>query len=64
LGAAFEILVFTLAAIALYFAADWALNRIEIRRGARFQHRSIVFFFIILVLALGLFEVMQRAGSA
>jgi hypothetical protein len=59
-----EIVLFTLTAIVVYFAADRILNYIEVRRGARFEHRSIIFFFIILVLALGLFEVMQNIGRS
>ena len=35
---------FTLAGIVLYLAADWVLERIEIRRGERLEHRTLVFF--------------------
>jgi hypothetical protein len=44
----------------LYVVSDWILNRIEIRRGARFENRSLVFFLIILVLALVLFNLIQQ----
>lgn len=37
--------------IGLYFVSDWILDRLEVSRGERFKHRSIVFFAIILVLA-------------
>ena len=47
-----EIVYFTLVGIGLYFGSDWILNRIETARGARFENRSIIFFVIILVLAL------------
>jgi len=47
-----EILYYTLTAIALYFLADWLLDRIEAVLGRRFKYRSLVFFAIILSLAL------------
>ncbi len=49
-------LYFTVVAIALYFFADWLLNMIERRIGKRLQYRSVVFFAIITVLALGSFS--------
>ena len=55
-----EIIYFTLAGIALYFVSDWILNRIEIMRGERFANRSLIFFAIILVLAMGLFNLIQH----
>ena len=54
-----EILWFTLTAIVLYFVADWTLDRIERQRGKRFENRSVIFFAIILVLALVSFQVIQ-----
>lgn len=54
-----EILYFTLAGIALYFFADWVLDRVEHYRGARFENRSVIFFVIILVIALGAFQLIQ-----
>lgn len=55
-----EAALYTLAGIALYFAADWALTRIETMRGKRFEYRSMIFFVIILVMALGLFQLIQQ----
>ena len=55
-----EMLWFTLAAIVLYAVSDWILNRIEIRRGARLDNRSLVFFLIILALALSLFSLVRH----
>ncbi len=49
-------LYFTVVAIALYFFADWLLNMIERRVGKRLQYRSVVFFAIITVLAMGSFS--------
>ena len=54
-----EIVYFTLMAIGLYFFSDWLLNRIESARGARFENRSLIFFVIILLLALVSFQLMQ-----
>ena len=50
---------FTLAGIVLYLAADWVLERIEIRRGERLEHRTLVFFGILLGLALATFPLLQ-----
>ena len=55
-----ELVAFTIAGLVLYFISDWILNQIEIRRGARFENRSLVFFVIIMVLALVLFELIKR----
>ncbi len=54
-----EILYFTLAAIFLYFGADWILNRIESAAGRRLQYRSIIFFAILLVMALTSFALIR-----
>jgi len=55
-----EIVYFTLMGIGLYFASDWILERLETRRGSRFEYRSIIFFVIILVLALVTFQLISR----
>jgi len=55
-----EMVYFTVAAVLLYLVSDWILNRIEIRRGKRFEHRSLIFFAIILVLSLVLFNLLQQ----
>ena len=54
-----EMLYYTVAAISLYLVSDWILNRIEISRGERFENRSLVFFAIILVLSVSLFNLIQ-----
>lgn len=53
-----EIIYFTLVAIGLYFASDWILDRIETSRGRPFENRSVIFFVIILVLALVSFQII------
>jgi predicted PurR-regulated permease PerM len=55
-----EIVYFTLAGIGLYFASDWILDRLETRRGNRFENRSIIFFVIIMVLALASFQLISH----
>jgi len=57
-----EILLFTIVAIALYFAADWGLRMLERMHGAPLPYRNLVYFVIILLLALGSFEFLQRLG--
>jgi hypothetical protein len=59
-----EAIYYTLAAIALYFTSDWVLQRIEHFYGRRFEHRSIVFFAIILSLALITFSIIRRLAGA
>ena len=50
---------FTLAAVALYLLSDWILERVEVTTGRRFQHRSLVFFSILLTLALTSFALIS-----
>jgi len=59
-----EMVYFTVAAVLLYLVSDWILNRIEIRRGKRFEHRSLIFFAIILLLSLVLFNLLQQLQPA
>ena len=58
-GAAVSAIYFTLAGIALYLGADWLLERIEIHRGERLEHRTLVFFGILLALALATFPLLR-----
>jgi cytochrome c biogenesis factor len=55
-----EMFYYTVAAILLYVVSDWILNQIEIRRGERFENRSLLFFAIILVLSVLLFNLIQQ----
>jgi len=54
-----EMLYYTVAAIFLYAISDWILKQIEIRRGEPFENRSLIFFVIILVLSVVLFNLIQ-----
>jgi Ca2+/Na+ antiporter len=60
-----SVVYFTIVAIILYVAADWLLERVEIAAGRRLEHRSLVFFAILLALALSSFSLIQYyAGGA
>ena len=50
---------FTITGIVLYLVADWLLDRIELHRGERLEHRTLVFFGILLGLALAIFPLLQ-----
>ncbi len=54
-----ELIYYTVAGLGLYVVSDWILNRIEIMRGERFEQRSLIFFGIILVLALLTFRLIR-----
>jgi len=54
-----EIIYFTVAGIFLYFFSDWMLDRFEAMAGRRFEYRSFIFFVIILVLSMSLFNLVQ-----
>lgn len=58
-----EFLYYTIAGIVLYFVSDTILERIEIKRGKRFENRSAIFFVIILVLAVGAFKAIEVLTS-
>lgn len=51
-----SIVYFTLVAAILYLFSDWVLQRVEAAAGRRLEHRSIVFFCILLALTLASFS--------
>ena len=59
-----QILLFTALAVVLYLVADRALNALEVRAGRRFEYRSLVFFAILLALAIAVFSAVQRFAPA
>jgi hypothetical protein len=59
-----EILLFTALAVVLYLVADRALNALEVRAGRRFEYRSLIFFAILLALAIAVFSAVQRFAPA
>jgi hypothetical protein len=58
-----DIVYFTIVAIGLYFGADWLLDYLERVRGKRFENRQVVFFAIILPLALAAFWLARAFSS-
>ena len=54
-----EVVYFTLVAALLYLISNWAVDRLEIAAGRRFQYRSLLFFVILLTLALGSFYLIR-----
>ncbi len=59
-----EAVYFTLTAIACYVIADWALERMEAMAGRRFEYRTIIFFALILGLALVSFALVRNFVAA
>ena len=55
-----QTIYFTLTAIVLYVVASNVLEAFERRAGRRFEHRSLIFFGILLGLALVTFAVIRR----
>lgn len=55
-----QIVYFTLAAICLYVVADWIVQRIEIAAGRRLEYRSLIFFAILLAMALTSFGLIRH----
>ena len=58
-----QMLMYTVTAIALYVLSDRILVGLEKWRGKPFAARSIVFFVIIMVLSVSVFEGIQRFFS-
>jgi len=52
-------LLYTLTGIVLYVVADWVLTRLEARAGRVFEHRTIVFFVLLLSMALVSFAIIR-----
>lgn len=57
-------LLYTLTGIVLYVAADWILARLEARAGRQFEHRSLVFFVLLLSMALVSFAIIRSVVGA
>jgi hypothetical protein len=58
-----EILYFTFAALVLYAVSDWILQRLELARGERFEHRSLIFLALMLVLTLPSFALIRYVAG-
>ena len=57
-----EALLFTALAVILYLVADRVLDGLERRAGRRFEYRGVIFFGILLLLAVVTFAVVRRLG--
>lgn len=55
-----EALAYTAVAILLYFVSDRLLQRVEVAYGRRFEYRTLIFFAILLVLALASFALIRH----
>jgi DMSO/TMAO reductase YedYZ heme-binding membrane subunit len=55
---------YTLAGVVLYLLADRSLRLIEARVGRIFEHRAIIFFVLLLAMALVTFAVIRRLVPA
>ena len=54
-----QIVYFTLVAAILYLISNWAVERIEIAAGQRLKYRSLLFFGVLLCLALISFHLIR-----
>lgn len=54
-----QYIYFTFVAILLYLVSSWIVDRIEIAAGKRFENRSLLFFGILLTLALITFGAIE-----
>ena len=54
-----EFVLFIVVAIGLYFISDWLLRKAESHVGRQFEHRSIIFFFILFAAAVIAFNAID-----
>ncbi len=52
-------MIYTFMGIILYFGSDWILVQIENASGRKFENRNMIFFAIIMILALSSFAVIR-----
>lgn len=64
IGGMMEAVAYTIVGIGLYLLSDWILNRMEAAAGRRFEKRSLIFFGLLLVLALGSFALIRQLTGA
>lgn len=55
-----QYLLFTVVAIVLYVASSWILERLEAVLGHRLPYRSVIFFALLMTLALSSFALIRR----
>jgi len=54
-----ETVAYTFIAVILYFGSDWILLQVEKASGQRLENRNLVFFGILMILALSSFAVIR-----
>ena len=54
-----EIFYYTIVAILLYLGADWILKRMEVAAGKRFEKRNLIFFAILMTMAVTSFTLIR-----
>lgn len=59
-----EAVYYTLTGIVLYLVADRILRLLEARAGRVFEHRTLIFFVLLLAMALVTFALIRRIISA
>jgi len=59
-GITMEAVYYTITGVVLYLLADRLLRLLEARAGRVFEHRSLVFFVLLLSMALASFAVIRR----
>ena len=59
-----EFVYYTVAGITLYWLSDWILVSAERYQGRVFENRSLIFFVIILTLALTTFKAIELILSS
>ena len=64
MGEAIEAVYFTITGVVLYLLADRILRVIETRAGRIFEHRTLIFFVVLLSMALVTFAVIRRLVPA
>lgn len=55
-----EMIAFLAVGLILYFVADWVLNRIEAVAKRRLEYRTLLFFGLLLGLALIAFPIIRK----
>jgi DMSO/TMAO reductase YedYZ heme-binding membrane subunit len=59
-----EALYYTVTGVVLYLLADRILRLLEARVGRVFEHRTLIFFILLLSMALVSFAVIRRLAAA
>lgn len=54
-----EVVYFTLTAVLLYLFSDWLVRRVEVFVGRRLKYRSLIFFAILMGLAVSSFALIR-----